>query len=127
MGCASAPRGLAQQLASQYLTGGDVLAPRITDRDVRSDLRYLGVGLTGLWVGLGAALVRRKRPRRLAFGVNLFLAVEGLLTVFYGQILLVGVYLLIGDTPIGAPITFGSLGDSLFRALTMVFALVGIQ
>jgi hypothetical protein len=127
MGCASAPRGLAQQLTSQYLRGGDVLAPRITDRDVGSDLRFLVVGLAGLGVGLGAALLRLRRPRRLVFGMSLLAAVEGLFTVFYGQVLLIGVYLLVDDTPSGTPLTFGTLGDSLFRALSMVFALVGVR
>jgi len=126
-GCAPAPQGMTTRLSSPYLTGGDVLAPRLTDRDLGSDLRFLVLGLGGLCVGLGAALVHLKRPRRFGFGVNLLLAVEGVLTVFYGEILVLGVYLLIGDPPIGAPITFGSLGDSLFRALSMVFALVGVQ
>ncbi len=125
--CASIPMVLARKLASASLPGGAALAARITDRDVGSDLRYTVIGLAGLGVGLGAALLRLKRARHLALGVDLLLAVEGLLTVFYGQVLLLGIYLLIADTPMGPPLTLGSLGDNLFRALSMIFALVGIQ
>jgi hypothetical protein len=125
--CASIPMVLARKLATASLPGGAALAARITDRDVGSDLRYTVIGLAGVAVGLGATLVRLKRPRRLPLGVDLVLAVDGLVTVFYGQVLLLGVYLLVIDTPIGSPLTLGSLGDSLFRALSMIFALVGVQ
>jgi hypothetical protein len=127
MGCGSAPRYLAQQLSSQFLPGGAALAPRIIDRDFGSDLRFVIAGLAGIAIGVGAVLARLNRPGGLAFGTDLFLAFEGLVTVFYGQVLLLGVYLLVSDSPSGTPLTLGSLGESLFRALSMLFALVGVQ
>jgi hypothetical protein len=124
--CAAIGRDLAQFYASHNLSGGAALAARATDRDFGSDVRFTAVGLVGIVIGVGVALVRLKRPSP-SFGVDLLLSIEGLLTVFYGQILLIGVYLLLGDVPLGVPLTLGGFGDSLFRALTMVFALVGAQ
>jgi hypothetical protein len=125
--CASIGMDLAQKLATQELSGGAALAARITDRDFGSDLRFTVVGLAGVAIGLAATFVRLKRPRRLAFSVDLVLAAEGLLTVFYGQVLLFAVSLLVTDSPTGTPLTLDNLSDSLFRALTRIFALVGVR
>jgi hypothetical protein len=53
-------------------------------------------------------------------------AAEGLVTVFYGELILLSTYLLVVKTPVAAPVTFSSVGDALLRSLSMVFGLFGI-
>jgi hypothetical protein len=125
--CASIGMDLAQKLASSELSGGAALAARITDRDFGSDLRFTLVGLAGVVVGLVAFLLRLKRPRRFGLGVNLLLVVEGLLTVFFLQILLLGGYLFVVDPSSSTPFIIDRFSDSVFRALFKVFTLVGGQ
>jgi hypothetical protein len=125
MDCASAPRNFAKQLASQYFNGKDVLAVRLTERDAASDVRFAAVGIFGLFFGLAAAVVRLRHPHRKAFGTNLLFVLEGPLVVFYGEVLLLSVYLLVNDLPQGAPLAFGNVDNDVFRALSMIFSLVG--
>jgi hypothetical protein len=121
------PREVGSPVASRNVATGEAFAVGIAEVDLARNVRYASVGLVGLVVGLAALLVRLERDRRRgrSFGVDFLLALEGLTTVIYGQILLIGVYLLVDDTPAGAPLTLDRLGDSLYRALSMIFALIG--
>jgi hypothetical protein len=125
--CIAPPSPLAQQFAATYLTGGFGLSPRLVDRDVGSDLRYLVVGLIGLGVGLGAGYLRLKSARRRGFVAGVVRGSEGLLTVVYGEIFLLGSYFVVAGPQAGASLTLPSLGDGMYRALSHVFALVGGQ
>jgi hypothetical protein len=124
--CASIGRDLAQYYAARTLSGGAALAARMADRDLGSDLRFTAVGLVGVAIGVGALLLRLTRPHRRALALDLLFSFEGLVAVFYGQVLLIGLYLLIGDSPTGVALNIGRVGDGVFMALTRIFALFGI-
>jgi hypothetical protein len=87
----------------------------------------LVVGLAGAAVGLVAVLFRLKRPRGLALSVDLFFAAEGLLTVFFVEILVLSGYWFVVDRLDGAPWVLDRFGDSVARALDQIFALAGGQ
>jgi hypothetical protein len=125
--CVGLPHDLSLQIASRNLSTGEAFAARIAELEVSRDLRNAAVGLGGVGIVLATAVVRLKRPRRLAPIVDLWSALEGVLTVFYGEIVVIGAYRLVEDTPAGMPITLSRFGDSFYRALSMVFALVGAQ
>jgi hypothetical protein len=124
--CASIGRDLAEFYAARTLSGGAALAARMTDRDFGSDLRFAAVGLVGVAIGGGALLLRLTRPRRQALTLDLLLSLEAFVVVFYGQVLLIGLHLLVGDSPTGFALNLGTVGDGMFMALTRVFALFGI-
>jgi hypothetical protein len=127
IGCGSDPYNAAPQLSSQFLPAGGTEALRFVDRDVDSDLRFMAVGLSGLAVGIGGALLRSRRARRHRADTGLLFAAEGLLTVFYGELILLGTYLLVVKTPDATPLTLSSVGDDLLRALNLAFGLFGIS
>jgi hypothetical protein len=126
IGCGSDPYIAASQLSTQFLPAGGALAPRFVDRDVDSDLRIMAVGLSGLAVGIGGALLRWRRTRRHRANPGLLVAAERLVTVLYGEVILLATYLLIAKTPDVASLTFSSGGDVLMQALSMIFGLFGI-
>jgi hypothetical protein len=125
--CVALPHDLSLQIASRRLSTEQAVAARTAELEVGRDLRNAVVGLGGAGLVLATAAVRRKRQRLPALVSDLGLALEGLVTVFYGEILVIGVYRLVDDTPAGVPIDLGRFGDSLYRALSMIFALVGAQ
>jgi hypothetical protein len=125
--CASTGVALAQKLATAELSGGAALAPRIVDRDFGSDLRFTTLGLAGVAVGLAAFLLRLRRPRRFGLAFDLLLVIEGILTVCFLQILVLGGYLFVVDPSNSSPFVLDRFGDSVFLALFKIFTLVGVQ
>jgi hypothetical protein len=116
-------------IASRNISTGEAFAARSSEIEFGYDVRYAAIGLVGAVIGFGSVVFRTRqvRPGLLATVANLVFAVAGLLTVFYLEILVIGAYQLITNTPAGAPLTLGRVSDSLFWALSRVFALVGIQ
>jgi hypothetical protein len=126
--CVALPPEVASPVASRNLATGEAFAAPKAELELEHDVRYSVVGLAGLIIGLRPALFRLKRLRRLALVGRLWLTVEGLLAVFYVEVLALGTYQLAVDSAsAGVPLTLGLLEDSLFRALSLVFALVGVQ
>jgi hypothetical protein len=125
--CTSVPLSLARQIVLSSTAGGGAAVARALNRDLGGNLRLTVIGLAGVAVGLAAGLFRFKRPRRLAFGVDLLVAAEGLLTVFYLQLLGLSGYLFVTDQSSGTPLVLDRFGDSVVRAVYSVLTLVGAQ
>src|SRR5262249_11613847 len=127
--CVALPRDLALMIASRNISTGEAFAARSAEIELGYDLRYATVGVVVALTGLGAILlrVRPNRPLLFAVGTNLWLAVEGLLAVFAIEILIIGAYQLVANTPAGAPLTLSRVSGNLFWALSRTFALVGMQ
>jgi hypothetical protein len=127
--CVALPHDLALMIASGNISTGEAFAARTAEIELGYDVRYAAAGLMGVVTGVAAVVLRKRqaRPGLLAAGANVWLTLEGLLTVFYLEILAIGAYQLVANMPVGAPLTLGRLSDSLFWALSRVFALVGLQ
>jgi hypothetical protein len=126
--CVALPHDLSLQIASRRLSTEEAVAARTAELEVGRDLRNAAIGLGGVVLVLATALVRLTRQRRWpALVSEVGSAMEGAVAVFYGEMIVVGVYRLIDDTPANAPIALSRFGDSLYRALSMIFALVGAQ
>jgi hypothetical protein len=127
--CVALPHDLALMIASRNISTGEAFAARTAEIEFGYDVRYAAVGLMGVVTGVAAVVLRKRqaRPGLLATGANVWLTLEGLLTVFYLEILAIGAYQLVANIPAGAPLTLGRVSDSLFWALSRVFVLVGLQ
>ena len=126
--CVALSRDLSLQIASRNLATGEAFAARISEVQLGRDARYAAVGVTGLVVGLGALLLRAHQARRSTrfFGIDVWLAAEGVLVVLYAQLIALVAYQLVKDAPVGAAIALDRVDGSLYRALASLFALVGV-
>jgi hypothetical protein len=125
--CVARPREAGSPVASRNLATGEAFAAQNAEIELEQDFRFAVVGSVGLIVGLSAALLRRKRVRQQRAQSGLWLLLEGLVTVFYAEILVIALAQLVGNTPSGSPLTLGRLEDSVYGALRAIVALVGVE
>jgi hypothetical protein len=125
--CVARPREAGSPVASRNLATGEAFAAQNAEIELERDIRIAVVGCVGLVVGLSAALHRLTRSRQQQAPSYPWLAIEGLVTVLYAEILLIALTQLIGNLPSGSPLTLGRLEDSIYGALRALFALVGVE